>query len=112
MTRITILMASYNGAAHIGAQLESLAAQSHADWRLIVSDDGSRDATCAIIDAFAARFPSGQIRRVEGPRQGATVNFLTLLTDPVAGEQIDLVLTWRDADGDRERALVLAGGQA
>ena len=67
MTRITILMASYNGAAHIGAQLESLAAQSHRDWRLIVSDDGSSDATCAIVEAFAARLPSGKVGRTPMP---------------------------------------------
>ena len=29
---------------------------------------------------------------------------LALLTDPVVGEQVDLVLTWREADGDRPAA--------
>lgn len=99
MTRITILMASYNGAAHIGAQLESLAAQSHRDWRLIVSDDGSSDATCAIVEAFAARLPGGKVRLVPGPRQGATVNFLTLLTDPqIAQETAGDFIAFADQD--------------
>lgn len=85
MAQITILMASYNGAKHLGAQLASIAAQTHPDWRLIVADDGSKDATCAIIDAFAADYPEGKVLRVNGPRKGATVNFLTLLTRPETG---------------------------
>ena len=46
---ITILMATYNGARFLSAQLDSLLAQSHQNWSLIVSDDGSRDATMAIL---------------------------------------------------------------
>ena len=42
--RVTILMALYNGAPHLQAQLDSFAAQDWTDWDLLVSDDGSGDA--------------------------------------------------------------------
>jgi glycosyltransferase involved in cell wall biosynthesis len=85
MSQITILMASYNGARYLPEQLASIAAQTHSNWRLIISDDGSSDATCAIIDAFAATYPFGKVLRVDGPRQGATANFLTLLQQTATG---------------------------
>lgn len=62
--QIDILMATYNGAAHLPAQLASLLAQTHGAWRLIVRDDGSTDATVAILRAFAAAHP-GRVVLIE-----------------------------------------------
>lgn len=78
--QVTILLASYRGAAFIGAQLDSIAAQTHRNWRLIVSDDGSDDGTRGIVSDFAARRPAGQVELICGPRRGATQNFLHLLS--------------------------------
>jgi glycosyltransferase involved in cell wall biosynthesis len=72
-------MASYNGARWLPAQLESLAAQDHPDWALRVSDDGSTDATPAIVAAFARAHPDRDIAMLRGPGQGAAANFLSLL---------------------------------
>ncbi|GGF82253.1 glycosyl transferase [Paracoccus acridae] len=77
---VAILLASYRGAGFIGAQLASIAAQTYRNWRLIVSDDGSDDATRSIVANFAASRPAGQVRLIDGPRRGATQNFLHLLT--------------------------------
>ncbi len=76
---VTILMATCNGAAYLAAQLDSIAAQSHANWSLRIGDDGSTDATRAIIAAFRRRHPERAIELVEGPRRGAAANFLALL---------------------------------
>ena len=38
---ITLLMGVLNGAPYLDAQLDSLAAQTHAHWTLKSSDDGS-----------------------------------------------------------------------
>ncbi len=54
---VTILMGLHNGAPHLSEQLQSIAAQRHADWRLIVSDDGSEDDGPALVRAFADRHP-------------------------------------------------------
>lgn len=76
---ITILMATFNGARFIDAQIESIAAQTYKNWALWVSDDGSDDETVAKIKAFAAAYPSRDIRIFDGPREGAAQNFLSLL---------------------------------
>ncbi|MCZ0960532.1 glycosyltransferase family 2 protein [Paracoccus benzoatiresistens] len=77
---VTILLASHQGAAFIGAQLQSIADQTHGNWRLIVSDDGSKDGTRDIVAGFAASRPAGQVQLIDGPRRGATQNFLHLLS--------------------------------
>lgn len=75
---ITIALASYNGARFIRAQLDSIAAQSVTNWRLIVSDDGSTDGTQRIVEKFARTRAPGQVRMIDGPRRGSTRNFLHL----------------------------------
>lgn len=82
---VTILLASYRGAAHIGQQLDSIAAQDHSDWSLIVSDDGSDDQTRDIVAGFAQGFAPGRVHLTEGPRRGATRNFLSLIAQAPAG---------------------------
>jgi glycosyltransferase involved in cell wall biosynthesis len=44
-SKICILIASYNGAAYIEQQIESLQAQTLNEWILLVRDDGSSDTT-------------------------------------------------------------------
>lgn len=77
---VTILLAAYRGARFIGAQLDSIAAQTCRDWNLIVSDDGSDDGTRDIVASFAASRMPGQVRLIDGPGKGATQNFLHLLS--------------------------------
>lgn len=72
---ITIVLASYQGAPFLRAQLDSIAAQEDTNWRLIISDDGSTDGTVAIATEFRAARPK-QVSIVAGPRAGATRNFL------------------------------------
>lgn len=76
---IVILLASYRGAAHLPRQLASIAAQSHRNWSLVISDDGSDDGTARIAAAFAASRPPGQVRLQKGPGKGATQNFLSMI---------------------------------
>lgn len=74
---VTILMAIYQGERYLRAQLDSLAAQT-APWRLVVGDDGSRDAGPRIVQDFARDRP-GRVELRAGPRQGAAANFMALL---------------------------------
>src|SRR5512146_482570 len=46
-------MATFNGAAFLEQQLETLSAQTRAPCELVVSDDGSTDDTIAILERFA-----------------------------------------------------------
>ncbi|MDQ2067251.1 glycosyltransferase [Xinfangfangia sp. CPCC 101601] len=79
MTSIVILMAVYNGARFLQAQLDSIASQSHQDWRLLASDDGSTDASPDLLQAFAAKWPAGQVTLLRGPHSGAVANFRFLI---------------------------------
>ncbi len=77
---VTILMATRNGATYLPAQLASIAAQTHRNWQLWVSDDGSTDATRAILQNFAA---SHRVTVVQGPCRGSSArNFMSLLCHP------------------------------
>jgi glycosyltransferase involved in cell wall biosynthesis len=57
MTRISIALATYNGAPFLREQLASLAAQSAMPHELQVGDDGSTDETLAILAEFAPSAP-------------------------------------------------------
>jgi glycosyltransferase involved in cell wall biosynthesis len=50
-------MAAFNAEAFIAEAIESVLAQSFSDFELIISDDGSTDATRQIADSFAERHP-------------------------------------------------------
>jgi hypothetical protein len=79
--RVAILLGTKDGAAFLGDQLQSFADQSHTNWFLVVSDDGSRDATRDMIERFAATQPQRVVVR-DGPQRGVTPNFLSLAADP------------------------------
>lgn len=79
---VVILLATRNGADHLGAQLQSYLDQDHPDWGLWVSDDGSGDGTWDILCAFRDAHPARDIRLLQGPGRGAAANFLSLLTHP------------------------------
>lgn len=85
---VVILLASYRGAAFIGQQLDSIAAQDYGHWSLIVSDDGSDDDTRAMVRDFAAGHAPGRVTLIDGPRRGATQNFLHLLEQSPAGRHL------------------------
>ena len=77
---VTILLATYNGARHLPAQLDSLLAQTYNDWRLLARDDGSTDATPAILADYQVRFPERiTIVSGDGRRLGACGNFALLM---------------------------------
>ena len=77
---VDILLATYNGEAHLEPLLASIEAQTHSRWRLIARDDGSSDGTAASLDMFAARHGE-RVRIVRDDRGslGARGNFAALL---------------------------------
>ena len=54
---VSIAMATYNGAAHLRPQLQSLAHQRMLPYELVVCDDGSADDTLEIVRSFAEDAP-------------------------------------------------------
>lgn len=54
---VEILLGAHDGERYLAAQLDSILAQTHQDWRLTIRDDGSSDATLAIAEEYARRHP-------------------------------------------------------
>ena len=52
--RISVLLPVKNGDAYLGEAIDSVRAQTFADWRLLVLDHGSTDRSRVIAEAFAA----------------------------------------------------------
>ena len=50
---VSVLMPAYNCADFIGAAIESVLAQTHAQFELLVIDDGSTDDTPAVISRYS-----------------------------------------------------------
>ncbi|WP_241559904.1 glycosyltransferase [Solirhodobacter olei] len=78
---VTILLALRDGAAYLTPQLDSIAAQTHAHWRLIVSDDGSTDESIATLLNWTSQQAPRTVRLIFGPRRGFAMNFLALLAE-------------------------------
>lgn len=75
---VTILLATYQGERFLQAQLDSLVAQEGVRLRVMASDDGSHDSTLAILKHFAAQHDIFAAQH-DGPQDGASANFLSLL---------------------------------
>lgn len=59
--QVTIGLPVLNGARTLARAIESLLAQTHGDFRLVISDNASTDATPQIIAGFMARDPRVQV---------------------------------------------------
>ena len=71
-------MGTYNGEKYLEEQLQSIASQTYTNWKLIVSDDGSTDSTCEIIQQFALKHPNRVVLQ-KGPGKGFAANFFNML---------------------------------
>lgn len=83
--QIAILMATYNGAAFVGEQIDSILAQTAHAWHLFVHDDGSDDGTMAVLQRYADREPQRITLLSYASQGGACRNFLSMLETVEAG---------------------------
>ena len=51
---VSIIMANYNGARYLRPALESVLAQTHTSWELLLTDDGSSDNSVEVASEIAA----------------------------------------------------------
>ena len=78
---VTILLCTYNGAQFLAEQLDSLETQTHQNWVVIASDDGSTDLTLEILRQYQTKWPAGKLTIRSGPQKGFCQNFLSLACD-------------------------------
>lgn len=73
--KLSVAMCTYNGAAYLPAQLQSIAAQTRPPDELVVCDDCSTDASAQIVAAFAAGSPFPVRLYINERNLGSTANF-------------------------------------
>jgi glycosyltransferase involved in cell wall biosynthesis len=69
--RVSVVMPAYNHERFVRATLDSVVAQSLAELEIIAVDDGSQDATGALLDEFAAGCTTHAVTIVHQPNAGA-----------------------------------------
>lgn len=79
LTKIDIIMATYNGGKYIENQLLSILQQTYKDWVLYVHDDGSSDDTLEVVKKYAEIDKRINIIDDEIEGLGAGRNFLHTL---------------------------------
>lgn len=70
--KISLIVATYNGAARIMPTLQSIAVQTLAAelWEAVIVNNNSSDATAEVVGEFIAAHPEVNIRLVDEPKQG------------------------------------------
>ena len=91
MAKISIIVPVYNTAKYLERCIESIVAQTYADWELLLVDDGSNDRSGDICDRYAASDP--RIQAFHKPNGGVS-SARNLGLDHAQGEWITFV----DAD--------------
>jgi glycosyltransferase involved in cell wall biosynthesis len=73
---VTVIIPTYEREKFLPAAIDSVLSQDHPDFELIVLDDGSTDGTTAILERYAASWPSERFRhdRHDNMGQARTTN--------------------------------------
>lgn len=76
--KVAILLSTYNGGRFLAEQLDSLIAQTHENWVIYASDDGSTDDTLDLLRQYQRSLGLDRLNIVSGPQRGFAHNFLSL----------------------------------
>ena len=83
VSKVQVLLSTYNGEKYLKEQLDSLLAQDYPNIDILIRDDGSKDSTKQILTGYENH---KNIRVIYGSNIGITASFLELLkiSDPEA----------------------------
>jgi len=70
----SVVVPTYNAEAHVRHTLDSVLAQTFADWECVCVDDGSTDGSGAILDEYAAKDPRFRVIHQKNGGEGAARN--------------------------------------
>ena len=76
--KVAVLMCTMQGQRFLAEQLNSIATQSHPNWEIWASDDGSDDHTHSILEYYQDHWGEDRLSIHSGPAEGSTANFLSL----------------------------------
>ncbi len=94
--KVCIALSTHDGHSYLGAQLESILAQTHDNWTILWRDDGSADDTPALMRAFAAAHGARRVVEADHKRGrlGITGSFMALVSHAPPGQ----ILAFADQD--------------
>ena len=75
-------MAVFEGARFLTKQLSSIQAQTHENFEVWVSRDCGREDVSAVLAEHVLAFGADRFFVLEGPKQGCSANFLSLIFNP------------------------------
>lgn len=75
--RVSVAMASYNGAKSIAQQIDSILENLEENDEIVISDDGSTDGTIEIINKYIQK--DARIKLIQGPKNGVKANFTSAM---------------------------------
>lgn len=58
MSRVLVLMSTYNGEKYLRQQIDSILAQEKVEIELVIRDDGSSDTTIEILKDYSSKNPN------------------------------------------------------
>lgn len=76
---IGVLLCTYNGEQYLSQQIDSIIDQSHKNWKIYVSDDGSSDCTLQILENYKKLIGEERLHIFQGPKNGFAKNFFSLI---------------------------------
>ncbi|WP_225207659.1 glycosyltransferase [Novosphingobium huizhouense] len=89
--KVSVALSVYNGERFLDQAIESVLGQTFGDFEFLILDDGSRDATRAIVESYAAR--DSRIRAIFQDNRGLVASLNRLL-----GESRAPLVARMDAD--------------
>ncbi len=79
MPEVSVIMSVYNGDRFLAAAVKSILTQTYDDFEFLILDDGSRDGSPAILQAYAGQDP--RIRLLSQTNRGLTVSLNHLIEE-------------------------------
>ena len=87
MSRVTVLLPTYNGAAYLRQCLASICRQTFKDWTVVVGDDASQDSSPTLVEDLR----DGRFRLVRRPRNIGCYSNINLLLGEATGEYVAIL---------------------
>ena len=94
---VTVLLSSHNGERYLLQALDSMVAQTYANWEWVLVDNASEDGTPAIMESYRARLPE----RVRIVRNDEKMDLADSLNRGLAAARGELIARMDDDDLSR-----------
>ena len=110
MPLVSVVMPVYNAATTLGASVRSVLAQTHGDWELLVTDDGSTDDSWDALEAFARA--DERIKPERGPGRSGTAGARNAAIGRADGDYVAFLDSddlWLPTKLDRQLAFAARG---